>query len=242
MKDQKRVCSNPIFQLPHEDLSSLPPLDVPPGFDEKQCLAVEATKKEVQMLKKQQLKAEDEEDEDGSDSSDGYISDGFGDILHKNPVDEAAPYLPFIDALPNCTVLTLGFHAIFNEKWCYSPCGRHMKTWRAINGLVIPEEDMCEKGGKREPFALLKHLKDKSQSFYHHIIRIYLFELYRNYMCDGLDHKALYDVNTTGYKDAVKMEKKEIFRYVVMFSTTLFCLALADSVTPPDMLSNSRCN
>ena len=211
------------LQLPDEE-TILPPLDSRPGFSDRQQKAVETTKEKVRELLKPKMQEEketeyEEDDISSSDDSELVIDPEpafINDVVVKTTADLAAPYASFIDSLLRCTPLTIGFHALFNEKLCYCPCGRHMSRWRKMNKLEIDEKDMCDagkgsKGGKREPFALMRHLED-IPGFYHHVIKIYLTELYTDYMCNGLNHKALYDVKTPAYNRAVTMEKKERFR------------------------------
>eukprot|EP00957_Ditylum_brightwellii_P107512 8203043-Ditylum_brightwellii.AAC.1 len=58
------------------------------------------------------------------------------------------------------------------------------------------------------PMGLMGHLTSKSTCPIHSGIKAYITELYSNYK-GGFGHKALYQLNTWEYQQAVGIEKRE---------------------------------
>jgi len=153
-----------------------------------------------------------EEEED--DDSDDYLSTGSFEIVQ--PVtDKAAQFHGFIEALAQCEPLILGFHCSYNNRWCYCPLGKHMKTWREHHDLDEELSNECSKGGKSKftPEGLLAHLRDLAEDRFHHsIVLHYLEQLYKNYVADTYFPKAFYGLNDKIYKIVNNLEKKEVLR------------------------------
>ena len=142
-------------QLPHEDIEQLPPLVSDPPSKESTDAAVKQlirlVHQEIKIEKANQRQQPAYDDSDGYDSGDGEDVE-FADVITSpanTVVRQMSRYLPFINALPKCTVLNLGFHALVlnpgMDSWCYCPCGHHMATWRKCFDLdCLLEENRAD--------------------------------------------------------------------------------------------------
>lgn len=185
---------------------------------EKQQDALEKTLNFARDVIATQIRSSDGNESDSDASSGGGIP--VGTTKEEELEHEFYPYLKFIQALPECLPMTVGFHLIYgNDKWCYCPLGRKMKTWRKQFGLDLP--DTCGSAKSQKPFGprgLVAHVQEKMKDslvggcFYHKIVECYLLTLYKNYLKEGIHHKALYDLNDDGFKRAEKYEMKEVHR------------------------------
>jgi hypothetical protein len=114
------------------------------------------------------------------------------------PPSKVTLHVEFLEALPFCIPMIMGFHTSFNEhngQWCYCPCGPHMSIWRDschIND-VFP---IC-KAKKNKPFEFIQHVRDKSKSCVAHLIILeYLNRLYADFHGVGIRHIAFENLNS----------------------------------------------
>lgn len=133
---------------------------------------------------------------------------------------DIVPHQSFIEALPHCTLLDMGFHVFFmpvgEDRWCFCPCGGQMQTWRdrfvtKFSGTINPDLQMkkiCD--NKRfTDLGIVAHLQTKAEFCDHHrLTYIYLRNLYKDFAKPGLMHKAMYNLNDPNYKRAQNEESK----------------------------------
>jgi hypothetical protein len=132
-----------------------------------------------------------------------------------------AHYEAFIMALPDCPMI-LGFHAMTitpgADECCYCPCSTKLEKWRVKFGI----NEICEicdykKKHNFTPNGLIQHLKtlkentmnsDGLSGFCHWSAFEYLNLLYKNYyQVENVHHRALYDMLSPGYNEALRIEK-----------------------------------
>jgi hypothetical protein len=219
-----------LFQLPHEVVDMVPLTDYPHDFKARERLAVIETKKFVRAELAHMAK--EAHDKKAAHDSDDYCSDESGresesDDSHYQIIstvqtqsDPARPYLAFIDALPDCVALNLGFHAIktFNkaDHWCYCPCSKKLDRWRTrfvntqlVNPRRMEDDEYCQGRKKFAPHALLTHLATMG-GLEHQITNFYLRTLYKT-----MEHKALYDPNSADFDRAEAAETRKFYGYVL---------------------------
>jgi hypothetical protein len=211
-------------------------------IEQRYPLAVDETKNALRAKLQQQDAVRVREIQERYESeSDQYSSDDMqrNMVVSKPtlgpPKDFVAAFVAFIEALPECLPLTLGFHiSLGSDDFCFCPCGKRMRTWRAQFRLSVPECQGSNKGGTggraqhggKAPKALLCHVDAKQSCVWHWIVGTYLRILYKEYWKDSqgrpiVGHKALYDVNGKACKVAERMEQAEIMRQI-QYLHTLF--------------------
>jgi hypothetical protein len=119
----------------------LPLTKYPPDFEASERLAVTETKEFVRKWF--------DSDDSGQESVDSWV-------FSVKASDPARPYLAFVEALPHCVVLNLGFHAVMlfpqADKWCYCPCSKKGDNWRKRFNLPSMEKaDVCKSTNKFSP-------------------------------------------------------------------------------------------
>lgn len=174
----------------------------------------------------------DPEDEDEEDDW-GFEQDQAAEMRKR----ECARYIKFLEALPNCLPLTLGFHIPYgmDQDWCYCPCHRVMGSWRTLMDLDGDTYNCAlNSNGRFVASGLIDHLVKLKRDVYHELILKYLETLYDDYYVvdrrreeEPLRHKAFYPKNSPKYYKAVKYEAAKTKRYVG--ESRLDCLCTANS-------------
>ena len=131
---------------------------------------------------------EQEPDSKSDDSCSGY---GRVDMTNARPrvvpgpisaAEDSRKYTPFIEALPFCDAMSIGFHTWNPQKCCYCPLGKHMKPWREIFGFDVYNLPACTAIETRHgPFktdGLIAHLHIGEALSYHGVAAYYLSVLY----------------------------------------------------------------
>jgi hypothetical protein len=133
----------------------LPLTKYPPDFEARERLAVTKTKEFVKerFLPDSVPARRTANDHDSDDSC--QESDDSWDISVEAS-DPARPYLAFVEALPHCVVLNLGFQAVMlfpqADKWCYCPCSKKGDNWRKrFNLPSLEKADVCSSTNKFTP-------------------------------------------------------------------------------------------
>jgi hypothetical protein len=215
---------------------------MPYGHQQRRIDAMNNTIKyleEVLYPKPSEKQNEDAEDDSeasihDSDEDEDYgsykrISNHYAEQL-QNRTAMIDMYKTFLQALPNCTPLDLGFIAVNTfldaEKFCWCPCQNQLRftRWRMHFGVDDSLPNVCTSNGKFTPNGLLKHLEakkynddvsiltyqrndERENAVLHTLVYKYLKNCYENYTevprtGTWLHHKALYDVGNTEYKRA----------------------------------------
>ena len=131
------------------------------------------------------------------------------------------PKLPYYKATVEKFIGALRYNLIFtasfdisvtnpdDEKNCYCPCSKYMTQWRKNFGVTnLSAKDKCSFHARSSPKGLMDHLRQFGQEqkcYMHRGIDIYLRTLYDKYWGD-VGHKALYNVDSPIYQDAVAAE------------------------------------
>jgi hypothetical protein len=211
-------------------MDMVPLTDYPHDFKARERLAVIQTKKFARAELAKIAKEQAHDKSNAHHDSDAYYSDESGrasessddsyyqiiSTEQSSKIDPARPYLAFIDALPDCVALNLGFHAIktFNkaDHWCYCPCSKKMDPWRhrfvnarLVNPRRMEDDEYCQRRKKFAPHALLTHLSTMG-GLEHQITNFYLRTLYKT-----MEHKALYDPNSTDFDRAEAAETRKFY-------------------------------
>ncbi len=120
------------------------------------------------------------EDEDSDDSP--PVNMGPGGPIQKPATERAEHYYYFIDTLPSCDALNIGFDINSEDRaWCYCPISNPMEPWRK---MFFDKDDLLRcKSKKQTAFksgGLLQHLSQVKGCPYHDITAHYLSCLYPN--------------------------------------------------------------
>jgi hypothetical protein len=145
----------------------------------------------------QQKWVTDEEDGEESETDDEMDA----------PPSKLEVHVEFLEALPLCMPMIMGFHTSFNEhnvQWCYCPCGPHMKLWREtcnINGVFPISETAWSnkkcKAKKNKPHEFIQHVREESKSCGAHLVILeYLNRLYSDFHGVGIRHIAFEHLKT----------------------------------------------
>ncbi len=117
-----------------------------------------------------------EDDEDSDDTP------GPGASIQTPAIKKAEYYSYFIDTLPSCDALNIGFDiSPENRAWCYCPIGKPMEPWRKI---FFDKDDLLPCWSKKQTSfkseGLLQHMNQGKECSYHDITAHYLSCLYTN--------------------------------------------------------------
>jgi hypothetical protein len=192
-----------------------------------------------------------EESDSGGENSD---DDEFEYDIHKelrkmnSPYQQAIRnrdaiirrYSTFIEALPYCTPLDLGFLSINTfldaDKFCWCPCQKQYRFWRWRNHCNIDDTVpfICTSTGKFAPHPLLKHLEikmkkgrgnligerddEEESSILHRLVYEYLQFCYQNFTLvksknKWYSHKAFHDPMAATYKEIEAAQNDQLHRY-----------------------------
>jgi hypothetical protein len=202
-----------LFMWHQDGMTELPPLYVPGDWDDRERRAVQDTINHIRdpEVAASHLGVSVEKPNSDSDSEDSYAN--------MNGVKPMQEYEDFIRALPLCIPMTIGFHAVFlhgDNAWCYCPCGRHMKNWKAFCCL---EQFGCNFDRRKEPFEFLKHVDDVSNSCpVHYILHHYLKTVFRNYYGGDRKHLAFENKGSKEFKSTEKFLLKREYKCVSILS------------------------
>ena len=121
-----------------------------------------------------------EDDEDSDDSQ--PVNMGPSGPIQDPATEKAEYYSYFIDTLPSCDALNIGFDiSPENRAWCYCPIGKPMEPWRKI---FFDKDDLPRCRSKKQTAfkseGLLQHLNQVKGCPYHDITAHYLSCLYPN--------------------------------------------------------------
>ena len=147
----------------------------PDGWDDKQQVSTDATKRKV-LDHLKISKANEESDEDSLDS----VVCGKDQPIKKNndanKTDLDPMMIKFIDNLKLCHQIDIGFFAPpVKAKACMCPCSRQNRKWRKIHDIDIGDHE-CDKSALTLK-GLMAHLKDTGGRF-HYAAGVYLEELF----------------------------------------------------------------
>ena len=147
--------------------------------------------RQEQEIKKQNAIRNIEEDEDEYDE---YSDENEHVAAVTQRIDAETNRLSkWINSLPTCHLLTLGFDfsgSIAGEK-CYCPChDKKMSVWRELTSVSIAIGAQCKGISVFEkPNHLVAHLKQNADLFHQYTLH-YLEELYGDWYPDHLKHKG----------------------------------------------------
>jgi hypothetical protein len=206
---------------------SLPTMERTLDWDDRMTSASNEVQTNIRDMeereeKRQRLERRDEEcyDRSSDDSDDGFDDVYGGTTAAQTYSSNADEYCRYIDMLPYCHPMTLGFHAMFmvslnDNHWCYCPCGTHMRKWRELVGLdrLCSTTSRCPAKTKFSPSGLLDHINSVNDPL-HRYTGDYLKVLYRNYHGDGHRHIAFEKLNDPAYQATHKLLMKRVFEYV----------------------------
>jgi hypothetical protein len=148
-------------------------------------------------------------------------------------------YTTFIEALPYCTPLDLGFLSIKTfpdaDKFCWCPCQEKFWRWKNHFNIDNTLHFTCEPTGKFAPKSLLQHLeskkrngrgnlieeqieKEEESSILHRLVYEYLRFCYQKFTLIETkniwyDHIAFYDQGTAKYKQIEAAQNYHLHRY-----------------------------
>jgi len=164
-----------------------------------------------------------------SDSSDDYPP---GVSHNSTPQRGLSPMeMRFINALPYCLPLNRGFHVddSFGSEICYCPCAINVGPWRSKHEINFDDDQICKHKERFGPNALMAHLYSESnildekgqlvttkslRCIYHYAAAMYLRLLYTDWHGEGFSHKALFPLQSSGWKRADAEEKRQLRRAV----------------------------
>jgi hypothetical protein len=217
-------------------------LNVPPDYERRKKEAVEETLKFLENYCQrsndddtQQKNNNVEEEEEDSDNSEYDDEAPFSEMIIRSGPSELDVKISrlktFVNALPFCTPLDLGFNALVlyvnADEWCYCPCTRNkFRKWR--HRFQVDDNldfDSCQKTLKLGPNPLIKHLEKMMElkndcGTLHRLVYTYITHVYTNFTKidrtdKWLNHKALYNPQSKHEREAAAAETQHIYKYVL---------------------------
>jgi hypothetical protein len=174
-------------QLPPDDRSRTVPRNViiPNGWDEKKISSANFIKDTVV---KNLVDALHDQDDEGDGEPDEDYDPYYDDIAvftaamkPKAIASDLQIFNDFVDQLPGCLPLTLGFQLPpgfvgDRSNWCFCPCSKGMKDWRQASQLSIDPSN-CSKTHSFMADGFKQHLAFKRGDCHHLLIYSYLERL-----------------------------------------------------------------